>query len=143
MTTIAWDGKTLAADKRFTIGGCAATGTKIFHLEDLLVGFSGSAAQAMEMLAWLEAGEDPEEFPASQRDADDAVAVLVVRKGGWIDVYERTPFPMRIEDKFYAMGSGRDYALAAMHLGKTAREAVEVSCVFEVDCGNGIDELKL
>ena len=37
----------------------------------------------------------------------------------------------------------RDFALAAMHLGKSAREAVEVACALDVFCGNGIDTLEL
>jgi ATP-dependent protease HslVU (ClpYQ) peptidase subunit len=47
------------------------------------------------------------------------------------------------EDKKTATGSGRDYALAAMHCGKTAREAVEIACLFETGCGNGVDELEV
>ena len=47
----------------------------------------------------------------------------------------------KVEDQFAAWGSGRDFALTAMHLGKSAREAVEIACLFENGCGNGVDVL--
>lgn len=40
------------------------------------------------------------------------------------------------------MGSGRDFAIAAMHCGKTAREAVEIASLYENGCGNGVDVLE-
>jgi hypothetical protein len=47
------------------------------------------------------------------------------------------------EGPFAACGSGRDMALMAMHLGKSAFEAVRLTCELSVDCGNGIDVLEL
>jgi ATP-dependent protease HslVU (ClpYQ) peptidase subunit len=48
-----------------------------------------------------------------------------------------------VEDPFMAWGSGRDFALGAMAMGATAREAVAVACRFNVYCGNGIDAFDL
>ena len=48
----------------------------------------------------------------------------------------------RVEDGFVAVGSGRDYAMATMALGHTARRAVEIACRFDPGTGNGIDELR-
>ena len=143
MTVVAWDGTTLAADKRVTYQGLACTVTKIFRVGDKLVGFSGNGDQAMEMLAWFREGADFRTFPQSQRSKEDWVATLVINADGSAMDFERTPFPYPLEDRFLAIGSGRDYALAAMHLGKTAREAVEIACLFDAGCGNGVDELKL
>lgn len=58
-------------------------------------------------------------------------------------VYSDTSYPVEIEDKFFASGSGRDFAMAAMHLGLNAVEAVKVACLFDVNCGNGIDQLEI
>lgn len=142
MTCVAWDGKTLAADKRVVYAGLARTVTKIFRVDNVLVGIAGDGAQGMEMIDWIRGGCAPDRFPASQRDKEQWATIAVIKADGlW--VYERSPYPMRIEDKTYATGSGRDYALAAMHLGKTAREAVEIACLFETGCGNGVDVLEL
>ena len=45
------------------------------------------------------------------------------------------------EDKFIAFGAGRDYALTAMFLGKSAIEAVQVAIQLDTSCGMGIDTL--
>jgi len=142
MTIIAYDGKTLAADKRAEYCGLARTVTKIFRHEGALVGIAGNGAQAREMLAWYEQGAKHENFPPSQRDRDDWASLITITDAGIFN-YERTPYPSRIEDQFMAWGSGRDYAITAMHLGKSAREAVEIACLFDVNCGNGIDTLAL
>ncbi len=143
MTCIAWDGKTLAADKRGDWDGVVCTVTKIHKIGRQLIGFSGSLSQAGEVLAWFKGGEKPEDFPQSQRDKDDAVTALVIRPTGSVDTFHRTPYPVRLEDSFAAIGSGRDFALMAMRLGKSAREAVELTAEYVTDCGNGVDELRL
>lgn len=142
MTIIAWDGKTLAADKRMSSGGMPRTTTKIFRVRTSLCGAAGNADQCAEMIAWFKSGAEESKFPSSQRDKDDWATLVVIDKDG-IRFYERTPYPCVVEDKFYATGSGRDFATAAMHCGKSAREAVEIASLFDIGCGNGIDELNL
>jgi len=142
MTCIAWDGKTLASDKRVTEEGLARTVTKIRRINGLLVGATGLTWAGREMLAWVERGRKPEDFPASQRNKDDWAGTIVI-EGTHILTYDRGPYPIEIEDPTYAIGSGRDYALAAMHCGKTAAEAVEIAALFETGCGNGVDTLEL
>ena len=83
------------------------------------------------------------DFPPSQRDKDDWAGMLVILRDRRIARYERTPYPVFYEDETFAIGCGRDFALAAMHLGKTAREAVEVAIALDSGCGNGIDALTL
>ncbi|MGL4441444.1 MAG: hypothetical protein ACRCUE_19505 [Bosea sp. (in: a-proteobacteria)] len=143
MTVIAFDGRTLAADKRACVGGMARTVTKIHRVGPLLVGGSGESSFIANVIEWVRNGRDPATFPATQKDKDDWQTVMVVEPDGSILIYERTPHPIRWEDKTGAIGSGRDYAMAALHLGKTAREAAEVACAFDCGCGNGIDTLEL
>lgn len=141
MTVIAWDGKTLAADKRATTGGgIARTVTKIERHKDALLAFTGSWDVATQIREWWKAGADPENFPSKARDD---VATLIVIKAGCIESYASGPYPMMIEAEQCAFGSGRDYAEAAMYCGKTAAEAVAVACHFQTDCGNGIDMLAI
>lgn len=141
MSVIAWDGHTLAADKRASMGTLIRTTTKIFRSGDALVAYAGDAVFGEEMRAWFDQGAKPEDFPASNRDKDDWAGLLVIRKGKPIQRYERTPYPLSFEDDQFAIGCGRDFALAAMYLGKTAREAVEVAIALDSGCGNGIDTL--
>lgn len=144
MTIIAWDGKTLAADKRACHGTLIRTTTKIFKVNGCLVGYAGDAAFGEELLAWFKDGEQIDKFPIGQRDKDDWAGMLVIRPDGAIQKYERTPHPLTFtdEDGFYVLGSGRDFAIAAMACGKNAIEAVELTCRFDNGCGNGIDWLR-
>jgi ATP-dependent protease HslVU (ClpYQ) peptidase subunit len=139
MTVIAWDGKTLAADKRSVNQGYAATVTKVFRSNDCLLAISGCLARAHAMYRWFVAGQDLEKFP--KETTDDWALLLVVFRDGTVWKYESREHPFVIESQVCAGGSGRDFALMAMHLGYDARRAVELTCELSVDCGNGIDTL--
>lgn len=141
MTVIAWDGRTLAADKRVSFHGLACTTTKLARAGDCLVGLSGDGSAARELLEWFRAGAAPSNYPECQK-TDDWGSILVIRPGGDIHKYERGPHPLVIQDERVAIGAGRDFAIAAMHCGKTAAEAVAIACIYECSCGNGIDTLQ-
>lgn len=143
MTIVAWDGKTLAADKAGTNCGYRRTVTKIFRVPDGLVGFAGDGSRALALLEWFKNGRDPAMWPKFQEDADTAVGCMFIANDGQNYGYHLTPYPERSQDRFDAIGSGRDYALAAMYLGHDARRAVEVASALDNGCGNGIDVLTL
>lgn len=143
MTTIAFDGRTMAADKRSVYDGCIHIVTKIFRAGDCLVGGSGEFAFILAMVEWARLGRDPAQFPASQRDKNDWQPTMVVEPNGRILLYERTPHPIQWERRFGAIGSGKQYAMAAMLLGYTAREAIDVAAQLDPGTGNGIDYLPL
>lgn len=122
--------------------GYGYTVTKVYRLRDGgLAALSGDGDHAMALLAWLNSHRSPADYPAAQKDND--TSAFVVDPGGTAWSYGKTPHPQRIECRFYAMGHGRDFALAAMHCGKTAAEAVELACRLDVYCGNGIDVLEI
>lgn len=143
MTVIAWDGKTLAADKRSTYGGMICTVTKIQKVNGLLVGGAGEASFIGAMFEWIKGGRVTAEFPTAQASKDDWQTVLVIELDGSNSLYERTPHPIRYEQSHIAIGSGREYARAALHLGCNAQEAVAVAVALDSGCGNGIDALTL
>lgn len=142
MTVIAWDGKTLAADKRAGTDQ-PRTVTKIRRATNgALLGCTGTACGDMELMAWYEAGADPEKFPPTQRNNATSSYMIEITPDRKIHMYQDCPFPATFEDGTHAIGSGRDFAMAAMHLGKTARESVEVAIALTATCGNGIDTLE-
>lgn len=143
MTVIAWDGKTLAADKLSARGGTGYTITKIRRIDNLLVGASGGSDYCAQMLAWIEGGRDIAKFPADQNTKDDFACVVAVTDGGRVLTYDRTPYPVHIESMPFAIGCGRDCALGAMAAGATAAEAVEITGRFDINCGRGVDMLEL
>lgn len=142
MTCVAWDGKTLAADKRAVIAGNKnSVVTKIFRWSGGLCAIAGEYDSGMQMYHWLNNGAHPEDFPIMQNE--DPGEFMVIYKDGSISHYERSPVALPFENQIHALGSGRDYALGAMHLGASAKAAVEVAIALDCYCGNGIDTLEL
>lgn len=141
MTTIAWDGTSLVADKLVTDNhGLKSTVTKIFRENGNLVGFSGEAWLAQEFRAWVRDGGNPEKYPAKMKEGSGTG--LVISSSRQIRIYEGGPYPIEMEQKYHAIGSGRDFAIAAMYLGKTAREAIAVAHQFNTGTGSAVDELR-
>lgn len=142
MSVIAWDGKSIVADKRATCCGMQSTGTKAFRLSDGKIGaFTGDLAHGLILVEWYNNGRDEKSWPEFQK-ADDYTIFIVADSDGAV-FYEKQPVALKCEDAFHAWGSGRDYAMAAMFVGANAKKAVEVACHYDVYCGNGIDEFSL
>jgi 20S proteasome alpha/beta subunit len=141
MTVIAWDGRTLAADKRATSDNVAYTVCKVERFGGYLLGLSGAADVAHELREWFKEGAIPKDFPKSARR--DTATLIVIGPDAKPRAFATGPHAMLYSDDKQAWGCGRDFALAAMYLGHDARRAVEVACTFDVSCGNGIDTLEL
>lgn len=139
MSVIAWDGQSLAADRRSVNGNRIATVSKIFAVNDRIAGFVGRFDEGAECLAWLREGCHPDTFPPALRSTDNNTQLIVVLPDGWIWCYERTPMPVKFPPQKIAFGCGCDFAIAAMECGKTATEAVMITCKFDAYCGNGVD----
>lgn len=142
MTTIAWDGERLAGDKRSVSHGLVSTVTKIFKDKNGLYGISGNLPYSLAVLNWIQNGADPATYP-EKPSADDYAYVLHIRLNGEMWLYENCKFPFQIEQRTYAIGSGRDFAITAMHLGHSATSAVQIATFFDNGTGNGINSFTL
>ncbi|WP_426955361.1 hypothetical protein [Muricoccus radiodurans] len=139
MTTIAWDGTTLAGDRRITSGTTVYSTTKIRRTGDgRLIGATGDFGVCTQVLDWLERGGDR---PNCQ-DSDRWAVALEVMPDGTCWMHNRDS-RWKVEDAFAAIGSGRDYAMAVMALGHGAHQAIEIAARFDPGTGNGIDSLAL
>jgi ATP-dependent protease HslVU (ClpYQ) peptidase subunit len=137
MTTIAWDGAVLAGDRRISSGTTVYTSTKIRRTADgRLIGATGDYGVCIAMLDWLEQGGTRPQCQESER----WVSAIEIMPDGTCWMHNRDT-RWRVEDGFVAIGSGRDYAMAAMALGHPARVGVEVASRFDPGTGNGVDEL--
>lgn len=142
MTTLAFDGKTLAADKAAVSGHLKHTTTKIIRYKDMRMGICGAAAAGVALIEWAKKGFDPETFPESTSDDDGGTFLLVVmdNKPG-VYMYEGVANPIHFEDRYFSTGSGSHVATAAMYLGKSAVEAVELASELTTGSGRGVDFL--
>lgn len=148
MTVIAFDGRTVAADKQITCGHLKSTATKLFkHIVDgqlqAVLAIEGDLPQGMRMVAWYKDGANPHLFPATHREGCSAATMTVFRPDMRPLVYEDSPVPFVIEDRFHGGGVGKYAALGAMLAGADARRAVEIACQLTNECGMGIDTVEL
>jgi hypothetical protein len=143
MTVIAWDGKTLAADKLACNGQTKTVVTKIARCGNELIGVCGDLSIGMELRDWYARGAAREDYPASNRDPDKGASLIVIRANGECWKYESSPAPFKQEAEHCAFGSGSPEALVAMACGKTAAEAVALASRFNTSCGMGVDAIDL
>ena len=137
MTTIAWDGTTLAGDSLAAIDGClAAYGLKVYVLTDgRLYGASGRYQDVLAVRMWLDTG--------GEKPHITEFAGMVIETNGECSRIEESLVFMPIREPFHAVGSGRDFALAAMALGQTAAQAVALAARFDIYTGGGVVEVSL
>lgn len=143
MTTIAYDGHYVVADGRSTVGNLVTgkRARKVWIIDMMINGlqekaiFAGAGSyQSINMVRshleredFLQAEVVPELEPGS-------FSGMVVLGDGRCYILEDRLVPMEQEYPT-AIGSGTDYAMAAMSLGKTAIEAVELACELDVYTG--------
>ena len=139
MTTIAYDGKTFAADRQTTFGGTPVATPKIvkgkFKGEECFIGTSGEVEVCTAIEDWIKSGCKGK---LSLGDNPQVSAMIVVKSG---DVYfmSGSTFAHKMGKTKWAIGSGADYALGAMYAGKSAKEAVEIASQLDTGTGLGVD----
>ncbi len=138
MTCIAFDGKTVAADGRMADDAILSSRyKKIFRAGELIIGVAGDVASLERVRAWVGAG-CPQEAPPKVKDC----SILFVHPNARVFVSEDGAPPMEL-DSPTAIGSGRNFALAAMDLGFDALTAVRSAIKRDPLCGGQIRTLKI
>lgn len=137
MSVVAWDGKTVAADKQSTNGNRAVLCTKVRELEDgTVLAAVGDHEESQILMDWYCAGGVKEDWPAFQKDESFTTLIIINSKEAY--QYQAYPRLQRIEAGFFAWGDGAPVALGAMAAGADARRAVEITCEYNIFCGQGI-----
>ena len=142
MTTIAWDGTTLAADRMAVHGGTNRMVRKLFDCGDYWYAGAGNFDEVYRVADWLRGGANAK-APVVVDEAciagiavrkSDAAAYVLEGKNIVMTEVRRAP---------ESTGSGHQYARAAMHLGKTASQAVVFASRFDVYTGMGVDSVRI
>ncbi len=148
MTIIAYDGKTLACDSRYTAGSTIITnvGTKLYKLNDVTyfgdilryIGMSGACSDYDKVVSFLHS----QEFPGGPIEHDVHAIIL-----GDVYIYkleESSSFLIRYPKKQkLTCGSGGRWASSAMSLGLTAIEAAKHAVKHDSSCGGKIRSVTL
>ena len=138
MTTIAWDGVLLAADRLMVNNGVRGWTRKLFWHGDHALAITGNLSIGMEMVAWWQDGADPSKFPASNRDLNEGATLVVATPGTDLRIYESTPYPFTAKAP-YALGSGSMAAMAAMKHGANAAGAILTAAEIDIHTGDLYD----
>lgn len=157
MTTIAWDGRILAADGRSTSGGVIvqSNSRKIHVLTSrerditlklnesfsvVAIAVSGDATARFTLLDMLM----KQKISASMTMPNDRAefsSLIFCDQKDVINLYKRDRVPsieMFSVNDIFAIGSGRDFALSAMKMGYGAVDAVEHAAELDVYTGGEI-----
>jgi len=137
VSVVAWDGKTLVADRMGSNNGLTFTMVKMQKFPDgTVLAWCGIQEQGLLLAKWFREGADPEKWPAFQKK--DEWTSLLILKDGKLTEYEQEPIAQEVLDPRMAWGHGRAFALGAMAAGASAVEAVTIASTFDIYCGNGV-----
>ena len=149
MTTIAVNRTSIACDRQFTYNGSTKmigdtkvftfnpdVAQELFNTKVAYCGFCGDAGAWGNVVNWF---IDPSQKPPKVKEIE--MILLTGKK----EIYYANSLNnwMEIHDKYWSIGSGMPYALAAMATGKTPLEACKVASKFDVMTGMGYREYKL
>lgn len=140
MTTIAANRKCMAGDQKVTDDDTYFRTRKIRRIGKCIVGAAGTGPACIKFLRWLEKA-DPNADPPKFGKDDELAALVLTPKG--LFVYDTSCEPEEILDGFYAVGSGKQAALAAMHLGCDPGKAVEIAATVDTSTGLPVEVLTL
>lgn len=148
MTTIAWDGECLAADRCSWSGGTRRQVRKTFKItapdgRRFLVAFAGGQDYSIRILRWMR-GEDGRPNPLDYVGADQIhnQCALVVDERRRIWQLGNSLIYTQMRERVYAFGGGQDFAWGALEAGATARQAVQIAIKRSDYAGFGVDVVR-
>lgn len=144
MTTIAYRAGVIAADTGLSGGGAHDCHlTKIAKNKDGSV--AGAAGNAWWISAFLKWFKDGGEFPAMPED-DCTSAIVIGGRKNIITLYESEkgqakPYPVRAP--YYAIGSGKNFALGAMFVDAHPIDAIKAAMKHDDSTYGKVQALKV
>ena len=137
MTTIAYDGKTIAYDSRETMGDFISSDKHDKHIYSQGIHFfyCGTVIDCQEFINSYESGECSPDISCQVFMAQDGQVYRSSHELGtiWVE-YMDEPF---------AMGTGADFAIGAMDMGADAKQAVKIACGRDTKSGGRIRTFKV
>ena len=148
MTTIAWDGTWLAADRGAWSGGIRYPVRKVFKIvgqdkKPLLVAFSGDGAFATATLEWLQGtGPHPGVYRDDKNQSPTSVALIVDSRRRVRRLNSELKYTLVQCGRIHSSGAGQDVALGALAAGASARKAVRIAMKFTDYAAFGVDAVR-
>jgi len=144
LTTIAWDGTTLAADRAAWSGNKKYRVRKVHKVRatdgsQYLVAFAGDGHYAQALLTWMQGGQHPGDYPN-----DDNVTIAVVvdeRRRVW-QLDSKALRYGRVLERIHSSGGGHEFAIGALEAGATAEQAIRIAIKRSDMAGLGVDSVR-
>lgn len=139
MTTVAITREAIAADTRVVTGSSFYHAPKIFRVGQSLLGTAGAGFACLAFVEWF---KSPRRNPQvlhkifGEYDRDDILIAELNPSG--IFLWDGWGYPERINDSFYAIGSGAMAALEAMRNGSDPDDAVRRAVAHDENTGSPI-----
>jgi hypothetical protein len=135
MTTIAWDGVSLAGDRLRTVDNIPFPATKVFTVcedgQSYLYGCAGNSSECVAFRRWKKGEIDA--------PALTDIYVLCVKEDRTVWWADEKMNWLEVPNRRWAIGSGAKLALGAMAAGVPARRAVEIAEIYDNGTGLGVD----
>lgn len=142
MSIVAWDGKTVAADRQVTEGDIPHLCKKIMRIRGGdIVAFVGDMRHGLEMVSWYRSGGHVRTYPRAKKS--ESATLIVFTRAGNVYEFDGGPQRMPVADKFMAWGSGKGVALGAMTMGADSRRAVKIASRYNSSCGLGVTMFRI
>jgi ATP-dependent protease HslVU (ClpYQ) peptidase subunit len=138
LTTIAANAEQMVADSKVTVGqGTSYRAMKIVRVRKMIVGACGHGGDCSRFLDWAQRDfKAPAPKWKCDPDDDESVLALILKSDGLYAYTQTDPEPEKMNEDFFAIGSGGKAARAAMLMGADPVKAVELSC--QVDDNSGL-----
>lgn len=142
MTTIAFDGRTLAADKGSWSGGLHQPVKKVHRItapdgRRFLVAMAGDPVFATLCLAWMRGEIDNPGACLEENKSSDVMVVIDEKHRVWRLSSRLVYVPY--EGQLHAHGAGQEIALGALMAGADAVKAIRITAQISDFAARGVD----
>ena len=141
MSTIAYDGKTIAADRLCTVGDTPIPFQKVGKISGMVFGCAGYAEDTVLFAKWLK-DEMPRGDKLPKLETRFRAIVIDVTGDAFLYFDKLVPIPLE-KGRQWAFGSGGEFAMGAMAMGVSAALAVEIATKLDVNTGLGVDVIEI
>lgn len=139
MTTVAYDGTSVSVDSQITNGNTKQRTNKVIRLKGGALLFpAGKLNDAFTVKRWWDRTGGEGDPPA----VTEGFGAILIHKGQAYMLADGAEL-LPIREKFCAIGSGRDFALACMDLGLSAEQGVKMACKYDAYSSGPIRTFKL
>lgn len=140
MTTLAFNRECIAGDTRVVTGGSYYHADKIFRVGNSLLGTAGNGFMCLAFVEWFKSQKrNPftlHKLIGEEADRDD-ILIAEINPGG-IYLWDGWGFAEKINDPFYAIGSGAMAALEALRNDHPPEEAVRRAIAHDENTGSPV-----